>query len=93
GLWIPGLGVLLPENQGRLPRESAMNLFSALGKAQAGDGVPAGNAAVVARFTVESPVRRAFMTSDGVPRPRRKPTVQSENFRFFFEPLNERGSH
>ncbi|MGG6260385.1 hypothetical protein ACQ259_09770, partial [Stutzerimonas stutzeri] len=26
-LWIPGLGVLLPENQGRLPRESAMNLF------------------------------------------------------------------
>ncbi|WP_221740314.1 hypothetical protein, partial [Stutzerimonas stutzeri] len=27
GLWIPGLGVLLPENQGRLPRESAMNRF------------------------------------------------------------------
>ncbi|WP_221739915.1 hypothetical protein, partial [Stutzerimonas stutzeri] len=25
--WIPGLGILLPENQGRLPRESAMNLF------------------------------------------------------------------
>ncbi|WP_221763022.1 hypothetical protein, partial [Stutzerimonas stutzeri] len=27
-LWIPGLGILLPENQGRLPRESAMNLIS-----------------------------------------------------------------
>ncbi|MGA4475673.1 hypothetical protein ACPA2M_22125, partial [Ectopseudomonas chengduensis] len=25
GLWLPGLRLLLPENQGRLPRESAMN--------------------------------------------------------------------
>src|SRR5690606_25353084 len=25
GLWLPGLSLLLPENQGRLPRESAMN--------------------------------------------------------------------
>ncbi|WP_221635960.1 hypothetical protein, partial [Pseudomonas aeruginosa] len=32
GLWIPGLGVLLPENQGRLPRESAMNLFLSCAK-------------------------------------------------------------
>ena len=27
GLWFPGLGLLLPESQGCLPRESAMNLF------------------------------------------------------------------
>ncbi|MGY3917314.1 hypothetical protein ACW5XI_18410, partial [Aeromonas australiensis] len=30
GLWFQGLGLLLPENQGCLPRKAAMNLFLAL---------------------------------------------------------------
>ena len=70
------------------PSPTQVGLFLPWG-AQAGDGIPAGTLPWLPA-SGRKPVRRAFMTSDGVPRPRRKPTVQSENFRFF-EPLNQRG--
>ncbi|MBP8173381.1 MAG: hypothetical protein KAY06_05160, partial [Aeromonadaceae bacterium] len=39
GLWISGLRILFPENQGRLPRKDAMNHKKALSTPEENSGI------------------------------------------------------